>query len=171
MRAANSYLRPVEMKSFLAIAGLMVFTVSTLSAQATASQSLLLEVKPVSKIAVSGNPGALVISDAIAGGDLVSVSDNSTTYSLLTNLENMKIVASISARMPEGTWLMIRLESSRGTSMGTVDLSNALTPVDVVTGVSKGTEQNQPVTYVFAANADVGQIPSDSRTITLTISE
>lgn len=171
MQTAIRYLRQIEMKRSLTIAVFILVSSVTLKAQATATQSLLLEVKPVSKIAVSGNPGPLVINDAVAGGDLVSVSDNSTTYSLMTNLQSMKIVASINAPMPAGTRLMINLASSRGVSTGTVDLSHAVAPVDVVRGVNKGVEQNQPVTYIFAANPDVQHIPSDSRTITLTISE
>ncbi|HLE32227.1 MAG TPA: hypothetical protein VJB38_06455, partial [Bacteroidota bacterium] len=68
-------------------------------AQVTANQSVTLQVQAVTKIAVSGNPGALVISDAVAGSDLTSVSDNTTSYNITTNTDNMKIVASINSPM------------------------------------------------------------------------
>ena len=141
------------------------------AAQAVTTQSLTLEVKAVSKISVSGSPNALIINDAIPGSNLTSVQDENTSYSITSNLDNMKIVASINTQMPAGTNLMIRLKSGKGTSRGLTDLSNALTPVDVVTGIVKGTDNNQGISYVFAANADVASIPLDSRVVTLTLTD
>ena len=138
-------------------------------AQGTVSQSVTLQVQAVTKIAVSGNPGALVISDAVAGSDLTSVSDNTTSYNITTNTDNMKIVASINSPMPVGTRLLLQLGSNRGLSIGSIDMSNAISPVDLVTGISKGSDLNQTISYVFAANADTPAIPSDSRVITLTL--
>jgi hypothetical protein len=97
------------------------------------------------------------------------VSDENTKYSLVTNIDNMKIVASISDRMPAGTKLMIKLASSKAASVGLVDLSNALTPVDVVRSIRKGSDVDQSISYTFAANAEVDDIPSQSRVITLTL--
>ena len=132
-------------------------------------QTLNIEVKPITKIAVSGNPGALYITDASAGSDVLSVSDNNSNYSMMTNLDNMKIVASINDPMPEGTRLMMKLESSKGSSSGFVDVSNAMSPVEVVTALGKGSDLNQSITYTFAANASIGQINVDSRVVTLTL--
>lgn len=134
-----------------------------------ATQSLTLEVKPLTKIAVSGNPNALVITDALAGSDLTAVQDQNTTYSITTNLSSMKIIASISNGMPAGTKLMIRLASNSGLSRGTVDISDATSPVDVVTGIAQGNDANQSITYQFSANADVPSFSNDSRVITLTL--
>lgn len=138
-------------------------------AQVTANQSVTLQVQAVTKIAVSGNPNALIITDAIAGSDLTPATDNTTSYNITTNTDNMKIVASISAPMPSGTRLLMQLASNRGTSVGSMDVSNAVSPVDLVTGISKGADLNQAITYVFAANADVPAIASDSRTVMLTL--
>ena len=154
--------------------GILITVVVTMglqlvNAQSIATQSLTLQVQAVTKIAVSGNPGALIITDAIAGSNLTAVADNSTNYSITTNTDNMKIVGSISAPMPAGTRLMIQLASTRGISLGSMDVSNALSPVDLVTGVNKGSDQNKSISYVFSANADVPNIPSDSRIITLTL--
>ena len=90
---------------------------------------------------------------------------------MLTNLENMKIVASINNPMPSGTRLMMKLSSTQGVSSGLVDISGALAPVNVVTGIGRGSESNQRITYTFAANASVGEIDSESRTITLTLTD
>jgi hypothetical protein len=151
---------------------LVVATCGTLMAQSEGSsvtQSVTIEVKPITKISVSGNPNPLLITDAVAGSDLTSVSDANTKYSLTTNLDNMKIVASINDRMPTGTRLMIRLSSSKAASIGTVDLSGAVTPVDVVTGISKCSDVDQAIDYTFAANADVSEIAIQNRVVTLTL--
>lgn len=151
---------------------LVVFSNAALAqGGSSASQSIVIEVKPITKLEVSGNPGSLVINDAVAGSSLTAVSDNNTSYSMLTNLENMKIVASINNPMPQGTQLKLKLESLSASSAGSVDISSALTPVNVVTGIGKGSETNQRITYTFAANAEVGQIDSESRIITLTLTE
>lgn len=161
-----------SVKIITSILLLAIAASSCLEAQSDGSsvtQSVTIEVKPITKISVSGSPNPLIISDAVAGSELTSVSDASTKYSLTTNLDNMKIVASISDRMPTGTKLMVSLSSRKGSSVGLVDLSGALTPVDVVTGISKCSEVNQSINYTFAANADVSQIPTQSRVVTLTL--
>ena len=142
---------------------------SLLAQGSTATQSLTLEVKPVTKLSVSGNPGSLIISDALAGDTEMSVQDHSTSYNLTTNLDNMKISASIDNPMPFGTKLMLSLGSASGSSAGLVDISIATLPVNVVTGISRGTESGQSIAYVFTADAQVGEVPSQSRTITLTL--
>lgn len=133
------------------------------------SQSVTVEVRPITQIAVTGNPGPLFVTDMGTGSDALTVSDNSTKYSMLTNLENMKIVASINGPMPQGTKLMVKLQTSAGVSNGFVDVSNASAPVDVVTGISKGSDRNQSITYAFAADPSVTQVNSDSRIVTLTL--
>jgi hypothetical protein len=135
----------------------------------TTNQSLMLEVKPITKIVITGSLAPLVITDAVDGSDLLSVSDDNTKYSFVTNLDNLKIVASINDQMPTGTKLMIKVTSCRATSVGLVDVSRALTPVDVVTGISRGSDADQSIVYTFAANADVREIVSQSRTVTLTL--
>lgn len=64
---------------------------------------------------------------------------------------------------------MVKLESSVGLSNGSVDVSSALTPVEVVTGIGKGSDLNRTITYTFAVNSTVGQIYEDSRVVTLTL--
>jgi hypothetical protein len=135
------------------------------------SQIVTVEVKPITKIAVSGNPGALIITEAVAGENLSAVEDENTRYSVTTNLDNMKIVASINDPMPSGTKLLINLQSSRGYSVGTVDISHALSSVNVVTGLSRNSDRDQTIKYTFAADANVAEIPMQSRTVTLTLTD
>jgi len=151
---------------------LVLISTGTLWAQAgnsSVTQTVTIEVKPIARLSVTGNPSPLIINDAVPGSDLLSVSDENTKYSLTTNLDNMKIVASINDRMPAGTTLMVKLSSSKAASTGLVDLSSALNPVDVVTGLSKASDLNQSISYTFAANSDVYEIPTQTRVVTLTL--
>ena len=153
----------------LLLASLLLPILALAQAGSSVVQNLTVEVKPITKIAVSGNPGALYITDYQTGSDVLSVSDSKSRYSMLTNVENMKIVASINNEMPAGTKLMVRLESSKGLSNGFVDVSSARAPVEVVTGLGKGSDLNQTITYTFAANPSVGSMNADTRVVTLTL--
>jgi hypothetical protein len=137
--------------------------------KSSVTQTLTIEVKPITSLSVTGNPSPLIINGAVPGSGLLAVSDENTKYSLTTNLDNMKIVASINNRMPAGTKLMVKLSSSKAASMGLIDLSGALSPVDVVTGLRKASDVNQSISYTFAANPDVYEIPNQTRVVTLTL--
>ena len=70
--------------------------------------------------------------------------------------------------MPLGTTLSMTLAPSIGaTSVGPVNL----TPVAqaVVTNIQKENGTAYAVTYVFSATAAAGVVPSQSRTVTLTL--
>jgi hypothetical protein len=144
-----------------------------LAAQSGSSvvQTVTVDVKPIVAISVSGNPGALQIVGIQGDEQSSSVSDRSTRYSMVTNLDDMKIVASISDPMPEGTRLMIDLESTQGLSNGAVDISQARAPVNVVTGIGRGGDLNRTITYTFAASETVNDLSAESRVITLTLTE
>jgi hypothetical protein len=66
---------------------------------------------------------------------------------------------------------MVKLESSKGVSNGPVDISRALTPVNVVSGINRGSDLNQTITYTFAATESVNEINEQSRVITLTLTD
>lgn len=140
---------------------------------ATATQSLNLAVNTVYKIATSGNPGALTVTTGTAGVDaLTSVNDASTTYSITQNYANTaKITANLDAALASGYTLQIDLASSKGTSAGAVDISNATSgsAVDVVTSIGMGADANKSITYTFSALASAGTLASSSRTVTLTL--
>jgi hypothetical protein len=163
-----SNLRGLSARRLTSIIILMVMMNVCLIAQNkgnSATQSVTLEVKPIAKISVAGNPNVLIINDEFSG----SVSDENTKYNIVTNVDNMKIVASINNPMPAGTKLMVKLSSSKAASAGLVDLSNALTPLDVVRGIGRGSDVDQSISYTFAANDNVEDIDVQSRMITLTL--
>lgn len=164
------------MKKILSLSTIAMLSVafSTASfAQATATQNVTLAVNTVYKIATSGNPGPLTITTGTAGVDaLASVSDNSTTYSITQNFGNtVKITAHMDAALPAGYQLDLNLASSKGTSAGTVDISNATSgsAVDVVTSIQRGADAGQTISYTFSATASAGTLSSTSKTITLTL--
>lgn len=139
------------------------------SAGSSATQVVIMEVKRISQISISGNLMPLIINDAVAGSELTPVIDGTTTYSIVTNNDDMKIGASINSELPAGISLKINMTSSKATSLGTIDISNALAPVDVVVGIRRGSDANQAINYIFSANADVSEITTETRTIIFTL--
>ncbi len=142
-------------------------------AQSTVNQSVNLTVNTVYKIATSGNPGPLTVTSGTAGADaLTSVSDNSTTYSITQNFGNtVKITANLDAALQPGYTLQVNLASVKGTSAGTVDISNATSgsAISVVTGIGRGADAGQPITYTFSALASAGMLSATTKTVTLTL--
>lgn len=142
-------------------------------AQSTATQSVNLTVSTVYKISTSGNPAALTVTTGTAGTDaLTSVSDNSTTYSITQNFGNtVKITANLDAALQTGYTLNINLASTKGTSAGTVNISNATSgsALSVVTAINRGADASQAIGYTFSALASAGMLTSTTRTVTLTL--
>jgi hypothetical protein len=121
-------------------------------------------------ISVSGNPGLLRISSAIAGSEPIAVSDAATTYTVVTGNPNRlhKVTARLSAPMPVGVTLTAALAAPPGaTSLGPVPLDGVAR--DVVTDIPRRTTATQAITYTLSATVAAGVIPNSSRTVTLTI--
>ena len=135
------------------------------SQNASATQELAIEVKPVTRLIVSGAPLPLVVS---SGGGISSATDASSRYSLVTNLKSMKIVASIDSPMPSGTSLAIMLESTKGVNRGEVEIAGS---AEVVTGIGPGGETDQRIMYRFSALPGVTELASGERTVTLTLTD
>jgi hypothetical protein len=122
-------------------------------------------------ISVSGNPGLLRINAAIAGSQPISVSNGTTTYTVVTpNPANRtyKVTAQLNALMPTGVTLTATLAApAGGTSVGPVPLD--MTARDMVTGIPRQTNSTQGITYQLDATAAAGVIPSSTRTVTFTV--
>jgi|SRR3972149_1591907 len=174
-KQTSSNQESVMKKSFavLATAVLSTMIVETTFAQATATQNVTLAVNTVYKIATSGNPGPLTITTGTAGVDaLTSVNDASTTYSITQNFGNtVKVTAHLDAALVSGYILDMNLASTKGTSAGTIDISNATSgsAVDVVTNIARGADAGQIITYTFSANASAGTLASTTKVVTLTL--
>jgi hypothetical protein len=162
-------------KSAMAIGAVMMgfALVQNASAQATATQTVSLAVNSVYKIAVTGNPGGLIITDGTAGTNaLTTVSDNTTRYSITQNVAGtVKVTANLDAALSAGYTLQMNLASTKGTSAGTVDVS-ATSPgsaVNVVSAIGMGADATQMITYTFGANASAGTLLSTNKVVTLTL--
>lgn len=121
-------------------------------------------------IAVSGTPGLLRVSTAVAGSQPVAVSNATTTYTVTTPQPNRtyRISARLDAPMPLGLTLTATLAAPPGsTSLGAVALD--ATDRDVVTGIRRNTNTTRSITYQLSATVDAGVVPLSSRTVTLTI--
>jgi hypothetical protein len=157
----------------LMASALSMFFAESVLAQATATQTLTLAVNAIYKIATSGNPAPLTITTGTAGSDnLTPVTDNSTTYSITQNYGNtVKITANLNSVLTAGYSLKLALGSTKGTSAGSVDISNATSgsALNVVTGIQRGADAGQSITYTFSALASAGTLASNSKTVTLTL--
>lgn len=122
-------------------------------------------------ISVSGNPGLLRVTTAVAGSEPIAVSNSSTTYTVTTpNNPNRpyKVLAQLNAAMPVGLTLAATLDPPPGaTSLGPIALD--MTARDVVTGIPRNTNSTQGITYTFTATVAAGVIPPTTRIVTLTI--
>lgn len=153
---------------FLFIILAFLLLISTASAQ-TAAQVLTLAVNSTSLFTVSGNPAAMTISTATAGqNQLVSVVENSTTYSVTHNSSTPKrITAAMDVNLPTGITLQVSLASGKGVSDGLTTLST--TTVEVVNGIVHGADKNNVITYTFSALASAGDLPGTTRNIIFTL--
>jgi hypothetical protein len=139
----------------------LVGAVSLLRTQAAAAQTLN----------VSGDPGLLRVSTAIAGAEPIAVVNASTTYTVTTGNPNRlhRITARLSAPMPVGVTLTGNFAApAAATSLGPI----ALDAIDreVVRDIPRRTTSTQAITYTLSATVSAGVIPNSTRTVTLTIS-
>jgi len=132
------------------------------------TQTITFEVQAVDALSVSGNPASLTVS-----GTLDPVTDNSTTYDVSTNGTGKKVTGQITTDgdMPANTTLEVNLAApTGGSSAGDVTLVSA-SAGDLVTGIETLDESGLTITYTFTATADAGVIASDTRVVTLTITD
>lgn len=162
-----------RLTALLALLALVGLVGQSAFAQASANQTVTLAVNAVYKISTSGNPGALTINNGTAGSDnLSSVSDATTSYSITQNFGNtVKVTANLDAVLPAGYVLEMNLASTKGTSAGSVDVSNATSgsAVNLVTAIAKGADAAQTISYTFSALASAGTMTSTAKTVTLTL--
>ena len=150
----------------LAASGLVGAPLSVL-AGASANQTVTFEIRAISELSVSGNPGNLTVSAATAGSVPTLASDASTTYNYTAN-QPRKITAALNTALPAGVTLSVALASpTGGTSPG--DVSLATTPANVVTAIPPVSEPAKTITYKLSATSDAGVIGPTPAVVTFTI--
>ena len=133
-----------------------------------ATQTFNCTVSEINEIAVSGNPGDMTISAAVAGAAPTAVTDATTNYDVTTNAASKKIAGKIDAVLSTGVTLSVTLASTAGVSAGKQALGVADT--DLVTGLAKEVDNDQTITYELSATAAAGVCASDAVIVTFTIS-
>jgi len=153
----------------LTIIGLCILVAESSFAQAT--QQVNLTVSAVSKIAVGSPSLAMTINNGTPGSDALTPASVNSTYSITHNsATSLRITAAIDQPLPAGLTLSIGLTpgSGHGTAVGTVDISNATTAVEVVNSIPRGADANAGITYTFGALASSG-VQTVVRNVTLTL--
>lgn len=123
----------------------------------------------VSAITLSGSPGALTVNAAVAGSQPTSVTNATTTYSILTTSTLRTITGKVNTAMPTGVTLQVRLTAPSGAvSAGFVSMTTTnknlvrqITALVLVSGLS--------VTYQLSATVAAAQVAGATRTLTLTV--
>jgi len=151
------------------VIGLFVFAAGQAMAGNTAQQTVSFQITAINEIAVSGNPGQLVVNASSAGEDPDPATDGTTTYSVTTNGDLKKVVGKIDSAMPSNTKLEVELAApTGGSSAGYVELGEL--DQNLVTGISKLSESGKTITYKFSAQAEAGTL-SGQRTVTFTLTD
>ena len=124
----------------------------------------------VTILTVSGSPPPFVVSAAIAGNQPTSLS---STLSYFVKAKHpagsQRIAAQLDSPMPAGTTLTLSMVAPPSAiSMGAVSLD--MTPRDILISVDKENGNTYGMTYVFSATVAAGVVPSQTRTVTLTMS-
>jgi hypothetical protein len=155
---------------FLGVGVLLLLALGAASAANTDNQTVTLQVAAINEIAVSGDPGALIVSTGTAGAEPDTATDSSTDYDITTNESNKKITGVLDAAVPANTELYVFLTApTGGTSAGDVQLTTSA--ADLVTGISTLAESNRTITYKFYASIAAGIVSSTTRTVTLTLTD
>jgi len=158
------------MRTIVLLLGLLAVTVPAALASNTANQTVTFEVSAINQISVSGNPAALTVSTATAGSEPDEVTDASTTYNITTNGSSKKITGVLDSAMPSEVTLKVNLTAPTGaSSAGDVTLS--ATAQNLVTGITKKAEGTKGITYKLSATVAAGVVSSDTRTVTLTVTD
>ena len=122
-------------------------------------------------LTVSGSPAPFTVASAVAGSQPAALSDNITTYFVKAKKPAgaQRIAAQLNAPMPPGTTITLQMAPSFGaSSLGPVALD--MTARDIVVNIDKDNGSTLGITYVFTATVAAGVVPSQSRTVTLTMS-
>jgi hypothetical protein len=165
------------MKRYVLIGAVLALVIATSSIsfgqtiQATASQTVTLGVNSIYRLTVTGSPNLLITSGTAGVDTLVSVTDVATSrYSMTANQPVAHLTVQLSSGLGTGVDLMLLVPSNRGTSVGTVSVRSG-NPVNVVNALSRGADNNQPITYILSARADAVPFASTPYTITWTLQD
>ncbi len=141
----------------------------------TATSSITITFSEIAELAVSGNPGTMIIAAPAAGGDLpADVSDATTTMSWTSNVSGItsrKITGSLGALF-SGVNLYATVAASGGNdgvSAGELQFAQATTAYNFVTGIKNCNVSAQTVTFRASVPEMVDPSTATSHTVTWTL--
>jgi hypothetical protein len=134
----------------------------------TASATVTYSIGSVDAISISGNPGNLNITDAVAGSSPTSATDATTTYAITTNNTSRKVTGALASDMPNGVSLAVNLDAPSGaSSTGATTLST--TAANLVTGLATEAQGGLSITYSLSATVSADQVTGSTNSVTYTI--
>jgi hypothetical protein len=146
--------------------GLVVFAALCLAAPAlaqSATQTLHIEIRPISRLAVTG---ALTFTLPSRSGT-ASVVASSATYAITTNEDNRRILVAIDEAMPAGASLRMRMTTPSGTAGEELTLSTE--PQTAVAGISRLNAKDLGIDFALVIG-DRAVIPAaTTRTVKVTL--
>ena len=156
--------RRATIGTFLSLLGVIP---CVLSAQ-TATQTVTFSVVSNTRVAIGSVTAPLRSASISADGTRTSATVAGSSYAIMTNEKNQKIVASIDGALPADVSLAVSLGAPRGASTSGVTLLGR-TATDVVTGITGADGGALPMSYRWnGASASVGALRNRIVTYTIT---
>jgi hypothetical protein len=129
----------------------------------TATQAIRIEIRPISRLAVTGNTSFTVPKAAKAG-----VVTASASYAITTNEVNRQITVAIDEPMPEGVTLRMRMDAPLGAEAeDQVTLSTD--PQTAVTGISRLNAKDLGIDFELVTGANAVIPATTTRTVKVTL--
>jgi hypothetical protein len=154
----------------ICLPGLVLLACGLVDVGNAATQTVTFQVTAIDALSVSGNPAALVVNSATAGSQPTAATNALTTYAVTTNGTNKRVTGVLSAAMPTNTTLQVELVApTGGSSAGNVTLTAVA--ASLVTGITALAQSGLTITYTFTATIAAGVLASDTRTVTLTLTD
>jgi hypothetical protein len=117
--------------------------------------------------------GTMNVNAAVAGSQPTSVTNSTTTYTLVTrrNRGITRVTANLNAALPAGVTLTVNLVTPGGGIVSAGPVSLTVAQQNVLTGLPNSTTTfaAATITYVLSANVTAGVVASTPRTITFTL--
>lgn len=121
-------------------------------------------------LTISANPSPVVINTATPGSQPNSVTNNATSYSILTILGGRRITGHLNTAMPSNTSLRIQLQAPPlgAVSQGLVTMTT--TPTNLVTSIPiLALTLGLNITYTFSATVNAAPVTNSTVVVTLTL--
>jgi hypothetical protein len=156
----------------LAVLAIGTMVTASVSAQtrATATQTVTLAINAIYKLNVQGSPTLSIIDATPGSGNMLSVSDATSTFSITQNRPTARLSVQLSSSLPTGQTLTISVPSGLGTSTGITSIGDGAAHT-VMSSLTQGATNGQTITYTFGATSTADPDPATAYTVTWTLAD